>query len=252
MKKLPIILFLLIFTSGSSVYAQTSSGVAIYLKITDPRAQPGDIVSSTPTGYVLASQPYDTAMFGVIATNPAVSFETPDLTGTQPVISSGNVPVRVTTKNGPIKEGDFITSSNIPGVGQKATQNGFVLGTALTSYESQDPNAIGTVLVSINIKSNILARDLRSNLLEVLRLGATAPVLTPLTSLRYIIAGGVAAASFVLGFAYFGRVARSGVEALGRNPLAGRLIETTVIFNVILTIGIMLVGLGLSVLILVL
>jgi F0F1-type ATP synthase membrane subunit c/vacuolar-type H+-ATPase subunit K len=48
--------------------------------------------------------------------------------------------------------------------------------------------------------------------------------------------------SVVTGFIYFGKVARSGVEALGRNPLAARLIQFGIFINLLLTFGIMLLG----------
>jgi F0F1-type ATP synthase membrane subunit c/vacuolar-type H+-ATPase subunit K len=53
-----------------------------------------------------------------------------------------------------------------------------------------------------------------------------------------------------LGFVFFGRVVARGVEAMGRNPLAGSLIAVSVVFNLILTVVIMLVGLGIAYLIL--
>ena len=58
--------------------------------------------------------------------------------------------------------------------------------------------------------------------------------------------------TFALGIWYFGRVARSGVEAIGRNPLATRAIQLGVILNLLLTLVILLVGIALAYLILVL
>ena len=45
---------------------------------------------------------------------------------------SGRVPVKVSTKNGDIRPGDYITTSDIPGVGMRATRAGHVIGKALT------------------------------------------------------------------------------------------------------------------------
>lgn len=254
MKKLlkaTIITSFLLLSTGIPTYAQdVSSGIAIELRIADEAADDGSIVVTTDTGYFLSSETYQSNMFGVVSDNPAVSFLS--ATGGQPVISSGNAYVKISTVNGEIAEGDFITSSEIPGVGMRADENGFVLGTALEEFTADSPDEIGKILVSINIRSNIVDRDVRGNLLELLRQGAAAPVLTPLTTFRYLLAGAVAAGAFVIGFIFFGKVARSGVEALGRNPLAGKLIELSVVFNVVLTIGIMLSGLGIAFLILVL
>lgn len=244
--------FLLVVASLASAQGG-SSGIATYVVVIDKEAQDGDIVSSVTGGYKLSRTPYDPQMFGVITENPAVSFENVDLTNTRPIVSSGKVPVRVRTVNGNIKEGDLISSSKVSGVGQKATENGYVLGTALEGYESSNLNKVGKILVSLNIHPNVASTTTaRSNLVDTFRLGLSAPILSPLASLRYILAAFVAGASFVLGFVYFGRVARSGVEALGRNPLAGKMIEVSVAFHVVLTIAIMLFGLAIAYLILIL
>jgi F0F1-type ATP synthase membrane subunit c/vacuolar-type H+-ATPase subunit K len=73
-----------------------------------------------------------------------------------------------------------------------------------------------------------------------------------LASLRYLLAFLIAIIAFVLGFIYFGRVVRVGIEAIGRNPLARRMIQITMLFNILITIVIVLAGLLIAYLILVL
>jgi F0F1-type ATP synthase membrane subunit c/vacuolar-type H+-ATPase subunit K len=58
--------------------------------------------------------------------------------------------------------------------------------------------------------------------------------------------------AFTLGLVYFGRIARAGVEAMGRNPMAKRMIQLSVLLHVVLTIIIVLTGLGIAYLILIL
>lgn len=48
---------------------------------------------------------------------------------------AGQVEARVNLENGPIEEGDWITSSSTPGVGMKATKYGAVVGKALESFK---------------------------------------------------------------------------------------------------------------------
>ena len=67
-----------------------------------------------------------------------------------------------------------------------------------------------------------------------------------------MIAAFVTVLSFILGFVYFGRFAKTGIEAIGRNPLARFQIQTTVIINLLLMAGIFVVGLALSYFVLVL
>jgi len=51
-----------------------------------------------------------------------------------PISLAGRVPVKVSTENGVIKEGDYLTSSTIPGVAMKAINAGPVIGKALESF----------------------------------------------------------------------------------------------------------------------
>lgn len=60
---------------------------------------------------------------------------------------AGRVPVKVTNVGGAIEIGDPITSSNISGVGMKATKNGRVIGFALEPYSS---DGVGYVKILIN------------------------------------------------------------------------------------------------------
>jgi hypothetical protein len=242
-----LVLIALIFSLFDSSYLfaqETASGIAIPVPINE-EVQGGDLICSTDEGYKKCTFPYDTGIFGVVVTDPAVSLST---SSDQPlVVSTGNAPVRVNNANGAIKIGDLVTSSTESGVAHRADRAGYVLGTALEEYDS---DTVSTIYVSLNVHPSNSFTDSRSNLLETLRQGLVAPLLTPLAALRYILAAAVVVLSFVLGFIYFGRVAKSGVEAIGRNPLASRKIELTVLLNIILTIGIALVGFGIAYLIL--
>ena len=168
------------------------------------------------------------------------------------ILTSGKAIVKVTSVNGNISVGDFITSSTTAGVGQRADINGFVLGTALEAFSSDDPNTVGEIIVSINIFPATTLSDARTNLVNLARRGLSAPIISPLASLRYLLAFAIAVLAFALGFAYFGRVARTGIEAIGRNPLARRMIQLSIILNIFITIVIILVGLALAFFILIL
>jgi hypothetical protein len=70
----------------------------------------------------------------------------PDLTGLKPLALAGRVPVKVTTENGEVHAGDYVTvSDTTPGAGMKATDAGEVVGQALDDY---DPST-GEVLVLV-------------------------------------------------------------------------------------------------------
>ncbi len=128
MKHSALIVFIFLLTSPIKVYAQdTSSGIAISIPIADENAKDGSIISSSAKGYALSNLPYDQSIYGVITENPSVFIENINLSDTKPVLSQGKASVLVSTINGEIKVNDIITTSTIPGVGQKSTINGFVL-----------------------------------------------------------------------------------------------------------------------------
>lgn len=78
---------------------------------------------------------YDPGISGVISSSVATNYgqENQD---TVRVADHGRVKVRVSAENGPIKIGDYITSSSEKGIGMKATRTGRVLGRALQSLTS--------------------------------------------------------------------------------------------------------------------
>jgi len=229
----------------------TSSSVAVSLSINDNDLKDGSILCSGNEGISMCKQAFDVNMYGVYVENPAVVMQNKTIIDGKPVINSGKAYVRVSSTNGVIKVGSFVTTSNKPGVGQLADRSGNIVGVALENYEATDKESEGKVLVAIDIRSAIVEKNTRGNLIETLKQGLTAPTLAPLASLRYLLAIIIAVIAFGLGFIYFGRVAKQGVEALGRNPLAGRAIQLSVVLNLIMTIMIMAGGLILSYIILI-
>jgi F0F1-type ATP synthase membrane subunit c/vacuolar-type H+-ATPase subunit K len=163
----------------------------------------------------------------------------------------GKSMVRVSTINGNIKIGDYITTSTIPGVAQKATENGYVIGVAQQNYNNKDPNKIVTIYVTLHLNFGLISMGLRENLLVAFRQGMRAPFSSPLNTLRYLISAVTALLSFAAGFWFFGKVSSRGVEAIGRNPLARRFILLSVLFNVGITVSVMLLGVALAYIILV-
>ncbi len=240
------------------VHAQVASGIATDVNIQSPNAQTalagsqiqnGDIVSATSKGYTLSNVENDGFVFGVINLKPAIVFTNSGNNTKFPVVTYGKVYVRVTTHNGNIAANDYITTSTTPGVGQKAIKDGFVLGNALESYSSPDHNKVGLILVELNPHYNTFTTT-QENLLSSIQQAASAPFLSPLTSLRYLLAVIVTAFSFGFGFIYFGNMSRHGIDALGRNPLAAKYIRQGLFLNITMAVGIIVAGLFLSYLIL--
>jgi len=243
---------LFVLFGSKTVQAQiTSSAIAIPLPIS-VNVTDGDIICATEEGNVPCDEEFSTAMTGIYSASPAAEIIDLELLDSKPVVTSGVTRVRVSTLNGAIEENDFITSSTIPGVGVLAKQNGYILGSALEAYDNQNPEEIGTIAVAVNIHPAIGISSTGSNLIQFIREGIAVPLYGPLESLRYLLAVLIVLISFVLGLLYFGRVSRSGVEAIGRNPLAHKVIQVTIFLHVLLSIVIIGVGLVIAYLVLIL
>ncbi|HVA96344.1 MAG TPA: hypothetical protein VND99_01695 [Candidatus Acidoferrales bacterium] len=247
-----ILLFAAIFIYSPPVYAQIlSSGDAIGIQI-QGKVVNGDIITTATNGYKLANSPYDPQIFGVVSINPALYFKDTTAKNDVPVVSSGNVMVLVSSQNGNISAGDFITSSTTPGVGEKVTDNGYVLGRAEQSYASNDPKKTGLILVTLQPHFAQVTNNIIHNGFSALTFGFNAAFTSPLGVIRYFIAGLITLSSFFFGFRFFARASNRGVEAIGRNPLAKQAILLSVFINTAITVSIMLFGVAISYLILVL
>ena len=152
--------------------------------------------------------------------------------------------------NGQIKKGDILTSSTIPGVGMRSSKSGFIVGTALDDYKDNNIYNVKKINVLLSFRPVGVPGSVRSNLVDVGNLSLLAILEDPLTAFRYLVAAVVIIFSFLLGFYSFGRVAGRGVEALGRNPLAARVIQLGIALNVIITVAIIGTGIVIAILIL--
>ena len=228
-KKILVFIFLtltLFSALPSKVFAgDVSFGVANYLPVLDGEVRDGDIISSSPQGFVLSKTTYDPMLVGVVTENPAISFNTSEESKKYPVVSAGNVLVNVSTVGGHINKGDPVTSSEIPGVGMKASRSGFILGTALEDYASSDTKEIKKINVALNFHYYSIERNVKAGLMDIVKLSSLATYEEPRTVFKYFISAVIVLLSFVLGFLSFGRVAARGIDALGRNPLASKMIQ---------------------------
>jgi hypothetical protein len=255
-KKLLIFSFFLLILFAvytPTIGAQTPdfSDIGLSISVSDTNVQNGDLICSGSEGYKLCTNEYDSSIYGVVNNNPSVGIQITDLENSHTVVSKGQTTVRVSSINGNIKVGDFLTSSKTPGVAELAVNNGYVIGTALQSYNSDDKNAVGNIQISLNIHPRTDSlQSTRENLLDILRNGLSGLSLSPIAALRYVLAALIVIVSFVIGFIYFGRIAITGIEAIGRNPLAIGRIQFSVILNILIMLGVVLGGLGVAYLIL--
>ena len=70
-------------------------------------------------------------------------------TSSRSVVLGGRAPVNVSSANGSIKLGDYLTSSAIPGVAVKSLEPGKVIGMALQSFDGS-ASPTGSIKISVN------------------------------------------------------------------------------------------------------
>jgi hypothetical protein len=144
-----------------AVFNPVSEGaLAEYYRVDDRLTLPGTVMRlkdprGDTEGRLAVAEPTETASDPL--TLGIVSSDSPKITlgnglGADYALEiaiAGRAPVRVTTHDGrdPIYPGDYLASSEIPGVAMKAARAGLVIGMAMDSYELGEE---GTVLASIS------------------------------------------------------------------------------------------------------
>lgn len=264
MKKITVLLFLLLTTNYQlpTVHAQQSQGIEVtsVYEIADAETQEGDIISVTDQGLVRSSIGFDPKIFGVIQEQPLLVYRTE--TQGKPVVRSGIAQINVTTLNGPIKNGDYITSSQVAGKGQKAQESGYVVGIALAGFDGTGAQnidgprgqvALGKIPVAVRIEYaeltnprvagrifGFIGTALLENISDPRQFGNVV---------RYIAAGLVLLLSFTFAFLIFARSIPKSIEAIGRNPLAKSTIQFSMIINIVLLVITGIIGIVASILI---
>ncbi|MBI2018932.1 hypothetical protein HYS96_04495 [Candidatus Daviesbacteria bacterium] len=243
-------------------YAQQSQGIELtsLYQIADADALEGDIVVAGEKGLVRSNIGFDPKMFGVIQEQPLLVYRTE--TEGKPVARSGIAQVNVTTLNGPIKYGDYITSSQIPGKGQKASESGYVAGIALASFDgtgSQEIDgprgkvALGKISVAVRIEYAELTNPrVAGRIFGFVGTAFLENISDPKqfgNVVRFIAAGLVLLLSFTFAFLIFARSIPKSIEAIGRNPLAKSTIQLSMLINIILLVITGIIGIVASILI---
>lgn len=177
------------------------------------------------------------------------------------VATTGKFNVLVSTEEGPIKVGDFITISSLHGIGMKATTTDeIVIGKALEAFDGKTVNAgetqvkddkgrtrkvtLGRVQVDISVAHNPFYQNAKVDGVPAF-LAKAAQVVTdsPVGAMRiYAAAGILVIALIVAGFVIYSGV-RSGMVAIGRNPLAKKSITRGLIQVILTALIIFIIGL---------
>lgn len=206
------------------------------LTTTEPNLTTGGLLSlksgskSVVESTTLSSQ---SDLLGVVGNRPLIAIDS----GGQrvQVVVTGLAPVLVSDINGDVKTGDYITASPIKGVGMKATGAGLVVGTAqgnlrqasTTPHSVKDKTGkaqtvkIGLIQAQINVRYFAARQDKLKPLLPsfLLTLGSTIAG-KDVSGLRVIVGLLVLLLGFLTVAVMMQAAIRSGIIAIGRNPMA--------------------------------
>lgn len=191
-------------------------------------------------------------MYGIVIDPSQVPFTIQRQQGEQVfVATSGTYPVFVTTQNGEINPGDFISMSTTDGVSAKAvSRQTYILGKAVEKFDGKnnvitkasDGSAIGRINVTITPGKNPLTKNdvAVPSVLKTLGDGIggkdTAAIRIYTALAVFLITSIVSAVVLWVGV-------RGGMIAIGRNPLSRQyiirgLIQVIVIAILIFTVGV--------------
>jgi hypothetical protein len=175
------------------------------------------------------------------------------------VATYGRYATLVSTQNGPIRAGDYITISSLAGVGMKAgSDQSVVLGKATTNFSGTSnvegsvtvkdnkgnsaKVAIGRIPVSLEVAHNPLASKATDYVPSFLAKTAVTVAGKPVSAARiYLGTLTLLVSALVTGNILYSGV-KSGMTAIGRNPLSRKSIIRSLIQTVIAGLIIFVVG----------
>lgn len=172
------------------------------------------------------------------------------------VATSGPYEVLVSDENGPIKKGDFVSISTASGIGAVATEDSqFVVGVAAGDFagggdslstaksSSGKDVKVGRIKVDVAFGKNPGAKDkAHSKVPGILKNISESVADKPLSAARIYLSFTVFVATVVVsGIVLFSGI-RSGVIAIGRNPLSKKTIYRGLMQVIVLGLIIFIVG----------
>ncbi len=153
------------------------------------------------------------------------------------VATTGHFDVFVSTQNGPIKPGDYITVSGLDGVGMKSgTKEPVIVGHALASFDGKagaisttsvkdsagvaHQVSLGRIQVDVGVARNPNFKSPASNIPEFLQKAATAIAGKPVPAVRIYLGITIFLVSTIVATSLLYGGVRSGIISIGRNPLS--------------------------------
>lgn len=171
------------------------------------------------------------------------------------VATTGSLEILVSTINGNIAQGDYITASPISGVGMKATSNVRVIGIAQGDLNEKNGSSetyndkeghkqtvlLGQVPVLVNV-SNYFKQPDKTLIPSAVQTIANALAGRSVSTVPILISAGVFLVTIVVAVSIIFSMVRSSIISVGRNPLSQSAIYRDLIQMSALVLGILAVG----------
>jgi len=179
------------------------------------------------------------------------------------VAVSGTYNTLVSTENGPIKAGDYITLSSVDGVAMKAgtvRDQGTVFGRAQFAFDGKGVTLgtttlkdttgktsgtvmIGSVPVTIDIRRNPNDKSTRVDVPQFLQRLGQQIAEKQVSPIRIYLSMGITAVSLIVALVTLYSGVRSGIISIGRNPMGKKAIFRALLETILTSILILVIGL---------
>jgi len=175
------------------------------------------------------------------------------------VATVGRYEALVSDENGPIKIGDYVTVSSVPGIGKKVdTISESIIGKALLEYNSKSDVlsstevkdksggtqkiSIGRIPIDISIGANPFLKPEDNNLPGFLKRAAEAIAQKPISPVRVYISFTLIVAAIAIAGSMLYAGVRSSMISIGRNPLSKKTINKSLIQVIIASFIVFIIG----------
>jgi hypothetical protein len=214
--------------------------------------EPGIIVAlsgNSNDAVDIATEKDPTKIYGVVI-DPAQAPFTVQKSGQQVFVATGgSYPTLVSTQNGTIKAGDYISVSSVNGVGEKVKDQPTIIGKADAGFDGSSQTIttttegykIGRINVSIIPGRNPLVKDYLAIPAPLKRFGE-AIAGKNISAVRIYVALSVFAISAIIALSVLLVGVKSSITAIGRNPLSKKSILTGLFQVITVAILVFIVG----------
>lgn len=216
----------------------------------------------TNNNVTIADMAHGKKLLGVVVSSSNVSVAIGSSSSQTQVVTSGNTDALITDLNGPIRNGDPITTSPIDGVGMKATSYSVIIGFAEGNIKSGSgtpvtvksdsgvPHQATIQSIPVNVDVENYTPGLQGSAQSLQRF-ANSLAGKPVSLVRLTMSGLVLVFAALAVFIVLYAGIHNGFVAIGRNPLAKRVINTALLKTIVGAIVIVACSLAFAYLILI-